>query len=183
MITYIYYRKAWLLEMQFEEICKENYAKIYNYVLAKTVNKEAAEDITQEVFFIAYQNKDNFCKHEKPLAFLYLTAKNLTCEYFRKIKKEIPCETIEAGINNEDVFEQICSQKEQAIDEGLYREQVLNKLNKSEKILYQKYYVDKENMSQIAGELGIKETAVRMKYVRIRKKVRRLVANLGLSDF
>ncbi|MDE6663244.1 MAG: hypothetical protein K2K46_07845 [Lachnospiraceae bacterium] len=119
----------------------------------------------------------------KTACFFVSDRKNLTCEYFRKIKKEIPCETIETGIINEDVFEQICSQKEQAIDEGLYREQILNKLNKSEKMLYQKYYVDKENMSQIAGELGIKETAVRMKYVRIRKKVRRLVANLGLSDF
>lgn len=169
--------------MQFEKICKENYAKIYNYVLAKTGKKEAAEDITQETFYIAYQNKDSFLKHENPIAFLYLTAKNLICEYFRKVKKEIPCETVETGAEDKDIFEQICSQNEQTIDEGFYCEQILSKLNESEQTLYRKYYIDKENMSQIASELGIKETAVRMKYVRIRKKVRTLVADLGLNDF
>ena len=169
--------------MQFEEICKENYAKVYNYVLAKTGKKEAAEDITQEVFFIAYQEGDNFLKHEKPLAFLYVTAKNLLCDYFRKIKKVIPCETINQEIDNRDIFERICSQKSENINENAYCEQVLQNLTPSERSLYQKYYIEKESMAQISRELGIKEPAVRMKYVRIRKKVRKLIASLQLDDF
>lgn len=30
--------------MEFEEICRENYARIYNYILAKTGEKETAEN-------------------------------------------------------------------------------------------------------------------------------------------
>lgn len=32
--------------MQFEDICRESYSPIYNYILAKTQNIWAAEDIT-----------------------------------------------------------------------------------------------------------------------------------------
>lgn len=171
------------MNTQFEELCRVHYAKIYNYVLAKTGNKEAAEDITQDVFFIAYKNGNDFLAHEKPLAFLYATAKNLTCEYFRKIKKIIPCEEIQPEIDDRDIFDRICSNKAQAFDEGFYRKRILKKLTASERMLYQKYYIDKKSMAAIAKELGMRETAVRMKYVRMRKKVRKLVANLKLDDF
>lgn len=169
--------------MQFETVCKENYAKIYNYVLAKTGKKEAAEDITQEVFYIAYQKGEYFLKHEKPLAFLYTAAKNLTCDYFRKTKKVIPYETIRQTAGCGDVFDQICSQNSQNIDETVYYEQILQNLTASERRLYRKYYMEKETLKQIARELGIQETALRMKYVRLRKKVRKLVAKLQLDDF
>ena len=72
--------------MEFEEICRENYARIYNYILAKTGKKEAAEDIAQDVFLIALRKGDAFLHHEKPVAFLYVTARNLILEYYKKTK-------------------------------------------------------------------------------------------------
>lgn len=38
-------------------------------------------------------------------------------------------------------------------------------------------------MKTIARDLGVSEAAVRMKYVRIRKKVRQMIAQLKLNDF
>lgn len=96
--------------MQFEEICRENYARIYNYILAQTAESEMAKHITQDVFFIAFQKKEAFLLHEKPVAFLYTTARNLILDYYKRTKEAI------------------------------------------------------------AGELQISETALRMKYVRIRRK-------------
>lgn len=168
---------------KFEDLCKEHYAKIYNYVLAKTANREAAEDITQEVFFIACRSGTDFLQHEKPLAFLYVTAKNLAFEYFRQLKKVTPYKQSETADGNTDIFEQLCKEKTETIDEDLYKEQVLQALSPSEQRLYQKYYIDKMSMSEIAREFGMKETAIRMKYVRIRKKVRNTIAGLGLDDF
>ncbi|MDE5780653.1 MAG: sigma-70 family RNA polymerase sigma factor [Lachnospiraceae bacterium] len=169
--------------MQFEDICKESYSPIYNYILAKTQNIWAAEDITQEVFLIAYQNGKKFLKHEKPLAFLYVTAKNLVLEYFREAAKISPCDDMEKEGESRDLFEQICNEKSQLLDERKYKEYVMQGLTESERDLYNEYYTNKKAMKEIAGELGISETAVRMRYVRIRSKVKSIVSGLKLDEF
>lgn len=44
--------------MQFEEICRENYARIYNYILAKTGEKEAAEETEfEESSIVSFQKE------------------------------------------------------------------------------------------------------------------------------
>ena len=95
--------------MQFEEICRDNYARIHNYILAKTGNREAAEDITQDVFFIAWQKGETFLSHEKPIAFLYATAANLVLEYYKKTGKaaarETKFEDAKAVSSGRDTFE------------------------------------------------------------------------------
>ena len=170
--------------MPFEEICRENYARIYNYILAKTGKKEAAEDITQDVFLIAFQKGDKFLCHEKPIAFLYTTAKNLVLEYYKKSRtNEVELLESEQAAFEKDAYEELCSMKSGSINEADYRKQVLQKLKPKELDLYRKYYIDKKPMSVIAKELQMSETAIRMKYVRIRKKVRKIVADLRLDDF
>ena len=178
--------------MQFEEICRENYAGIYNYILAKTGNREAAEDITQDVFLIAFQKGSAFLSHEKPVAFLYATAKNLVLEYYKSSKymlakttgfEEADITAFEKNIFEKDAYEELCCQKSGSINEALYQKQVLLKLKPKERELYRKYYVDKKPMKAIAKELRMSEPAVRMKYMRIRKKVQKIVAGLKLDDF
>ena len=178
--------------MQFEEICRENYAGIYNYILAKTGNREAAEDITQDVFLIAFQKGGAFLTHEKPVAFLYATAKNLVLEYYKRSKyafaktagfEETDITAFEKNAFEADAYEALCRQKSGNINEILYRKQVLRKLKPKERELYRKYYVDKKPMKAIARELQMSEPAVRMKYMRIRKKVQKIVTSLKLDDF
>ena len=45
--------------------------------ILSTNSKEQAQDITQEIFLIAYEKGKDFLEHEKTLAFLYTTARNL----------------------------------------------------------------------------------------------------------
>lgn len=170
--------------MPFEEICRENYARIYNYILAKTGKKEAAEDITQDVFLIAFQKGDSFLSHEKPIAFLYTTAKNLVLEYYKKSRTN-ETELVESELTafEKDAYEELCLMKSDSVNEIYYRKQVLQKLKPKERELYSKYYIEKKPMCVIAGELHMSEPAIRMKYVRIRKKVRKIVADLKLDDF
>lgn len=173
--------------MQFEEICRENYTRIYNYILAKIGEKEAAEDITQDVFLIALQKSDAFLDHKNPVAFLYTTAKNLVLEYYKKSKNTFAKETAfeESKILSfqKDVYEELCLQKSDSIDEKIYREQVLGQLKPRERDLYRKYYIEKKPVKIIAREFRISEAALRMKYMRIRKKVQKIVAGLHLDDF
>lgn len=168
--------------MRFEDVCSENYAKIYNFILAKTGKKEVAEDITQDVFLIAYKKGKKFLEHEKPVAFLYVTARNLISQYFKQSAK-FNFQEIEIESSSKDVFEEICKERAYSFDESLYQERVLLELTKSERDLYREYYVDKNPMKVIAKKLEMSEPAVRMKYMRIRKKVQNIVAQLKLDDF
>ncbi len=173
--------------MRFEEICRENYARIYNYILAKTANRETAEDITQDVFLIAFQKGDLFLSHEKPVAFLYVTARNLVLEYYKRTKeapaREAPLDESNIAVFGRDAFEELCLQKSGTVNEEYYRKQILQKLKPRERDLYRKYYIDKKTMKMIAEEFHMSETAVRMKYMRIRKKVQRIAAGLKLDEF
>lgn len=173
--------------MQFEEICRENYARIHNYILAKTGVKEAAEDITQDVFLIAWQKGDAFLNHEKPIAFLYATAANLVLEYYKKdgkaAMKRADFEDSKAASSGRDAFDELSLQKSDSINEAVYQRQVLAGLNPKERDLYRKYYIEKKPMKVIAGEFRMSEAAVRMKYMRIRQKVQKIVAGLHLDDF
>ena len=60
--------------------------------------------------------------------------------------------------------------------------QVLSQLTDEQKELYQSYYVEHKPMREIAREKRIRESALKMKYVRLRKAVRNIVMDLGLSD-
>lgn len=170
--------------MPFEKLCRENYARIYNYILAKTGQKEIAEDLTQDVFLIAFQKEETLLCHEKPIAFLYTTAKHLVLEYYKKNKtKETELDESKITAFEKDAFEELCLLKSSGVNEIYYQRQVLQKLRPKERDLYRKYYIDKKPMSVIAEELQMSEPAIRMKYMRIRKKVRKIVADLKLDDF
>ena len=149
--------------MEFEEICRENYARIYNYILAKTGKKEAAEDIAQDVFLIALRKGDAFLHHEK-----LVEAGRLSYE---------------KSAFGKDAFEELCRLHSAAVNEEDYRIQILRKLKPKERDLYQKYYLDKKLMKTIAQEFHMSETAMRMKYVRLRRKVQRIAAGLKLDEF
>ena len=169
--------------MQFEDICRENYPKIYNYILAKTKSRETAEDITQEVFLIAFRKGNGFLSHENPTAFLYVSAKNLLYEHFRESARSAPLGEQDILDVKGDVFEQIRLAHTRSIDEEIYLDKVLDSLNEKERRLYELYYVLKKPMKIIAKELHLNEAALRMKYVRLRKKVKRIVAALDLDAF
>lgn len=71
----------------FKKICRQNYIRIYNYIYAMTGEPFLAEDLTQEVFLIAWEKGECFIQHEKPEAFLYRTAKIKVLEALREEKK------------------------------------------------------------------------------------------------
>ena len=169
--------------MKFEDLCRETYPKIYNYILARTKSREISEDITQEVFLIAYRKGDDFLSHENPMAFLYVSAKNLLFEHFREKAKLAPLEEWEIEDSRGDIFEQLRINHVRYIDEDIYFNRVLSSLSERERKLYELYYVLKKPMKAIAKELHLSEPALRMKYVRLRKKVRRIVADLDLDAF
>lgn len=167
---------------RFDKMCELYYEKVYRYVWVSTNSKERAEDITQEVFLIAYQKGQDFLEHEKPLAFLYTTARNLVYESYREDKKCMVMEIHENAMvsQDEDLTEYICNQADKEIEVEPYVKEIIKSLPKDKQKLYQLYYAEHKSMREIAKEIGVSEVTLRMRYVRLRKEIKARVKNMKL---
>lgn len=167
----------------FEQLCRQNYIRIYNYIYAMVNNLPKAEDLTQEVFLLAFEKGKTFLQHENPTAFLYKVARIKVLENFRKEKKR-STEELKEEIADEkqDILLAILQERDRRIDESSFLVYVLAQLSEEQQDLYQLRYVDKKQMKQIAQEKGIKETALKMRYVRLRKEVKQIVKELNLEE-
>lgn len=165
---------------QFEELCQAYYEKIYQYVWVSTKNKEQTEDIVQDVFVIAYQKGNDFLQHEKPLAFLYTTARNLVYESFRQQNKCIPMEIFEHTLVSpeEDVVEYIWKKENQNVNVEPYAREIIRSLSEEKQQLYTLYYVEHKTMKEIARLYHTSEVTIRMRYVRLRKEIKTLAKKI-----
>lgn len=170
---------------KFDKMCEAYYEKVYRYVWVSTGSKEQACDITQEVFLIAYEKGQDFLKHEKPLAFLYTTARNLIYELHRENKKCIAMEIHESALvsQEEDLAEYIHKQADKEIEVEPYAKEIIENLSEDKQKLYQLYYVEHKSMREIAKECKINEVTLRMRYVRLRKEIKARVKDMKLEVY
>lgn len=167
----------------FYNLCKENYEQIFKYILIMIHDKSVAEDIVQEVFLIAYKKKKIIFSYENKRAFLYKVSKNLTNEYIRKSQKYKIVELNENNLVDEkDLCDLIYSREDKKIDEEKYIDYVINELPQDKKQLYKLYYIDKIPMKNIASELHVNETTIRMRFVRLRKYIKYKIKNIKFEN-
>lgn len=168
---------------RFKVLCDENYKRIYRYIYAMTSDRTLTEDLVQDVFLAAYEKGDAFLSHEKPAAFLYKTAKFLTCSALRKVQARRE-ETLSGDFPSleRDPAEVLSMEDDRQIDEMDHVPQVLGKLSVEQRDLYNRYYLNHEPMKEIAASLGLKEPALRMRYVRLRKDVRRIISEIDFQE-
>jgi RNA polymerase sigma-70 factor (ECF subfamily) len=168
---------------EFEELCKENYARIYRYIFTMTGTRESAEDLIQDVFTVAISKGEAFLQHENPPAFLYRTARNLTLSYLKR-RQRAATEALDENIpdGGGDMDELLFREEDGRIDETRYAVQVLRGLEPRERELYRKRYVAQKPIREIAEELGASEPAMRMRLVRLRREIQGAVKELNLDE-
>ncbi len=169
----------------FEQLCVEYYEKILRYLYGALGDQTAARDCTQEVFLTACQKAEILSQHPNPGGFLFQTAKNLACknrrESFRHMLRELSNqEELEEIV---DINAGIESVLDSQVDEFAYIETVLSKLTDEKRKLYSLYYLNKNSMAEIAQLLGLEETAVRMRYVRLRREIQTIVSQVARENF
>ena len=168
----------------FEELCRENYGRIYKYIYAMSGNKQTTEDLIQDVFLIAYEKGDAFLSHENPPAFLYRTARNRTLTCLKRQRRYETALTDETLPSDEaEPYEQLCREHDRRIDETAYTGAVMSSLNDGQRALYRHRYVDSRPIREIASDAGVSETAMRMRLVRLRRDICRTVRELKLDEF
>ena len=166
----------------FEEIYKENFRAVYNYVYMQLLHREETEDIVSDVFvkaYAAYGSYSPSVASEK--TWLFRIAKNLLIDYYRH-KAASPVELAE-----DEVLEAVPSDKDEfaSIEDDTNRTVylVLEQLRIEEREILVMRYIRGMKNPQIAKELGIADKAVSERIRRALAKCRKIMEKLGLENY
>ena len=138
---------------------------LYRYALARTANREEAEDIASQVFVRALESIDRYRYEGRPvLAWLYRICHNLVADRARRDKRRpyIPLESIDAKGTAD---EQLIARTELA--------EALNRLNREQREVVVLRYLVAMNTREIAAAMGKSEAAVYSLQVRAVSNLRK----------
>jgi len=80
---------------------QENQQVLQNWLLKKTQDPEQAQDILQDVFIKALQNKERFCTLTHAKSWLFTIAKNCTIDSYRKAQLQVGAVCCESDEDDE----------------------------------------------------------------------------------
>lgn len=106
-------------EEAFKQIYYHFYKKLYLFSLALVKTKEAAEEITEDVFIKIWQQKENISAIHNLRVYLYIATKNTSLNYLSKKAKDNltqPFDNI-----NVDLFKSTVTPEELMITAEMYR--------------------------------------------------------------
>lgn len=86
----------------FDELIKKYYEKVYYYCYRHVDNKQAAQDLTQEVFMKVIKSIGSYKHYGKFENYLYVIAGNL-CKDFYKKESQYILKEIETGSSEEEL--------------------------------------------------------------------------------
>ncbi|MDY6835633.1 MAG: sigma-70 family RNA polymerase sigma factor [Chloroflexota bacterium] len=142
----------------FEQLYNMHFDRIYRYLYFKTGDREAAEDMTQEVFLKAWQSIGSYKIKGMPFsAWLFRIAHNLLVDHYRKKTrtKELPLEEAEAPWeqNPAAILEKDIRRKELA--------QACERLPVAQREVISLRFVAGLSTAEVAEAIGKKEGAVK----------------------
>lgn len=153
---------------------------ILRFVYNTVRDREAAEDITQEVFITVYNKLYTFNKEYKFSNWLFQIARNKCIDYVRKYKRvyEANVEEVEEIVSREISPEQSTEFKEVK----KLVESFIETLNDTDKqIILLRYSSDHITFTDIAQVLSLGESAVKRRYYKTKERFReyRMVKEKG----
>jgi RNA polymerase sigma-70 factor (ECF subfamily) len=116
-----------------DDLIKKHYEKVYYYCYRHVDNKQAAQDLTQEVFMKVIKNIEDYKHYGKFQNYLYAIAGN-TCKDFYKKEYHYILKDIEEATSEES----ICK-----LEDKVVIKEALNKLSeKQREIIILRFYQD-----------------------------------------
>lgn len=169
----------------FTEICQKYYKDVFKYLVFTLKNEDRANDALQDTFITVYKNIKKVYVHQNQGGYVFKTAQNIAKNYKKELYKRLSREVnIDEGIIElRDYNSDIEKAMDSDINEYDYITDIIESLNNDEIKLYNMYYVENKPMKEIAIDLGIEYTALRMKYVRLRRKIKEKVKEVAEKYF
>lgn len=169
------------------EVLYDRYAHfVYNKCFWFVNQEEEAKDLTQDIFIKIYLNLSKFKGNSKLSTWIYAITVHTSINYVNQSKtKNKPIHLNDQFYDKEISNASDGSEPSDAelLDINFKRlNEILNKLPTDDKILLLMKYQDNLSVNQIVEILNIKESAVKMRLLRAKKKVIELHVNLELTS-
>ncbi len=150
----------------FGELYENNFERVYAYIARRVHDRDAAEDLTAEVFQQALANLGRFEWRGLPFAaWLYRIAANAIADRWQQLGREGP-----PGGEPEAVVETDVEQRAMLF-------KLVDSLPPDQRLVITRRFVDQRSIREIAAELGRSEGAIKQLQFRalqtLRARVRR----------
>ena len=158
---------------EFSEVCRTYFSRIYNYVYARVLKRETAEDITQEIFAYALAHWEDYdAARGSHIAYLYRIAASRIADHFRKayVRREVLTDDVPETAD--EAAEAFPADGHDLLKHPVNRQvrDILQRLTDKERdFLSLRYGLELTN-AEIAALLGISEKAVSERYRRLLSK-------------
>jgi RNA polymerase sigma-70 factor (ECF subfamily) len=182
-------------DLAFNGIVKRYYEKILKFcVYALGGNRSAAEDCTQDIFLILYENMGRLKDYDKIGGWLYKTADHIAKQYAASLRKErkrfanpspvfeagdreTHLASIAAGYNIKNEEEQI--EEEKAVSRAAA--EIKKRLTPKDEQILCLAFRKKHPLKEVAARLGISLSAAKSRTSRLRQKISDMAREL-LTD-
>ncbi len=157
-------------EEDVKRIYRENIEGIFRYFFFRIFDRDTAEDLTSQTFFI-FIKEVNQNQVKDPNKYIYGIARNIFLMYLREKYKN---KEISADIDREDVLLEY--DDDNHIDYTELLKKILPKLPKSQREIMEKRFVERLSIKEIAGILGKNENYVSTTQKRAFKTIKRILS-------
>ena len=167
--------------LDIEQLIKDY--KKYIYTIAKNNSKgflknEDIEEIVSDTFLTIWHNKNKIEKNKMLKNYISAVTKNLVLKKFREKQSS----NLNISLNDENLsseYNDIEYVYENSLIEKTINEELKN-FTKSEYQIFTKYYYFSKSIKEIASEMNISESLVKVKLHRVRKKLKERLKSKGI---
>ena len=155
--------------LYFEELYDRYVDKVYRKCLSFVKNEAQAEDFTHDIFLRLVLKIGTFKEHAKFSTWLYSITYNYCMDQIKIIKKQAET-TLEENFDLEQEYDNAELVEIQAQD----LKKALQKIDPNERAMLLMKYQDNFSIKEIADTLNITESAVKMRLMRTKEKLRKI---------
>lgn len=154
----------------FEKMYKAYYDLIFNYVRRCVHHNETAvEDLTQEVFCVAYEKWEMLQEHPNIPGFLTLVAKNKIKKWFSRQDKFYVDDEELLDLMSDDAQDEKAPDAFGMVD---FYSTVENTLSNRDLTILRHYYEYGYTSAEMAKKLGITESCFKVRIARMKEKLK-----------
>jgi RNA polymerase sigma-70 factor (ECF subfamily) len=175
----------------FNGIVKGYYEKIFKFcVYALGGNTSLAEDCTQDIFLILYENMAGLKDYDRIGGWLYKTADNISKRYAASLRRERAKFAMPSGSGGEEggetpvdriIAQGITSEEERMAEENAIARAAAaigKRLKPKDEEILELAFRQKKPLKEVAARLNISLSAVKSRTSRLRQKISALAGEL-----
>jgi RNA polymerase sigma-70 factor (ECF subfamily) len=162
----------------FQSLYARHNVRLFRFLLRRTGNKAAAEDLVHDVFLDVWKSAARFEGRSQVTTWLLAMAHNKSVDSLRRRGAE-PLD--ENAMNALEDFDPTPEQQSASKSEGELIRQCMTRLTPEHREIIDLVYYQEQSVAEIAVILGIPESTVKTRMFYARKHLKTLLAEAGVE--